>query len=73
VGVRRALRSRAIWARLLPAACSTRIRSTTLRGKVGGRPDVRLRPGHTYRVTMGEEQSYPKIAKMHVEIVDQKS
>ncbi len=35
--------------------------------------DVRLRPGHTYRVTMGRDQGYPKIAKMHAEIVEQKS
>jgi ribonuclease HI len=34
--------------------------------------DVRLRPGHTYRVTMGKDQGYPQIAKMHVEIVDEK-
>jgi hypothetical protein len=35
--------------------------------------DVRMRPGHTFRVTMGKDQGYPKIAKMHVEIVDGKS
>jgi ribonuclease HI len=35
--------------------------------------DVRMRPGHTYRVTMGKDQGYPKIAKMHVEILDEKS
>ena len=35
--------------------------------------DVRLRPGHTYRVTMGKDQSYPRIEKMHAEIVDQKT
>ena len=35
--------------------------------------DVRMRPGHTYRVTMGKDQGYPKIAKMHVEIVDEQS
>jgi ribonuclease HI len=33
--------------------------------------DVRLRPGHTYRVTMGKDQGYPQIAKMHVEVLNQ--
>jgi ribonuclease HI len=34
--------------------------------------DVRLRPGHTYRVVMGTDQGYPRIAKLLLEIVDNK-
>jgi len=38
VGVPLALRSRAIWASVLPAACSAQMRSRTSRGTAAGRP-----------------------------------
>jgi ribonuclease HI len=35
---------------------------------IGYTDDVRMRAGHTYRVTMGTDQGFPRIKKMHGEV-----